>query len=77
MQQVGTNFSSTENPEPLTPRESDVLRLIAAGYSNREIGQALGVSEGAVKNHASAVMSKLGARDRTRAVLRGIELGVL
>jgi DNA-binding NarL/FixJ family response regulator len=77
VQEAGTSFSSTESPEPLTPRESDVLRLIAAGYSNREIGQSLGMSEGAVKNHASAVLSKLGARDRTRAVLRGIELGVL
>jgi DNA-binding NarL/FixJ family response regulator len=77
VQEAGTNFSSTDKPERLTPREADVLRLIAAGYSNREIGEALGMSEGAVKNHASAVLSKLGARDRTRAVLRGIELGIL
>jgi DNA-binding NarL/FixJ family response regulator len=77
VQEAGTSFSSSESPEPLTPRELDILRLIAAGYSNREIGEALGMSEGAVKNHASAVLSKLGARDRTRAVLRGIELGVL
>jgi DNA-binding NarL/FixJ family response regulator len=77
VQKAGTTFSTTQSPEPLTPRESDVLRLIAAGYSNREIGHSLGVSEGAVKNHASAVLSKLGARDRTRAVLRGIELGIL
>jgi DNA-binding NarL/FixJ family response regulator len=77
VQEAGTSFSSTESPEQLTPREADVLRLIAGGYSNREIGQSLGMSEGAVKNHASAVLSKLGARDRTRAVLRGIELGVL
>jgi DNA-binding NarL/FixJ family response regulator len=77
VQEAGTSFSSTESPEQLTPREADVLRLIAAGYSNREIGQSLGMSEGAVKNHASSVLSKLGARDRTRAVLRGIELGVL
>jgi len=77
VQEAGTRFSSTERPEPLTPRELNVLRLIAGGYSNREIGQSLGMSEGAIKNHASAVLSKLGARDRTRAVLRGIELGIL
>jgi DNA-binding NarL/FixJ family response regulator len=77
VQEAGTAFCSIERPEPLTPREADVLRLIAGGYSNREIGQSLGMSEGAVKNHASAVLSKLGARDRTRAVLRGIELGIL
>jgi DNA-binding NarL/FixJ family response regulator len=77
VQEAGTAFSRTESPESLTPREVDVLRLIAAGYSNREIGKSLGMSEGAVKNHASAVLSKLGARDRTRAVLRGIELGVM
>ncbi len=70
-------FPSNDGPERLSPRETDVLRLIAAGYSNREIGEALKLSAGAVKNHASSLMSKLGARDRTRAVLRGIELGLL
>jgi len=77
VRQLGTQFETAQLPEELTPRERDVLRLIAAGYSNREIGLALKMSEGAVKNHASSVFGKLGARDRTRAVLRGIELGVL
>ena len=65
------------NPERLTPRERDVLRLISAGYSNREIAVALTMSEGSVKNHTSSVLSKLGARDRTRAVLRAIERGYI
>jgi DNA-binding NarL/FixJ family response regulator len=76
VRETGTRFSSSEHPEALSPREIDVLRLIAAGYSNREIGEALKLSEGAVKNHASSLMSKLDVRDRTRAVLRGIELGL-
>jgi DNA-binding NarL/FixJ family response regulator len=48
---------------------------MAGGYSNREIAEVLGTSEGTVKNYASSVFSKLGVRDRTRAVLRAIELG--
>lgn len=61
--------------EALTRREIEILRLLAAGYSNREIADALGVQEGTIKNHVSNVLSKLGVRDRTRAVLRAIELG--
>lgn len=73
----GTSFEAASNPDRLTPREVDVLQLIAGGYSNREISDALSMSEGSVKNHTSSILSKLGARDRTRAVLRAIELGYL
>ena len=66
-----------EGPERLTKRELDVLRLIAGGYSNREISDALGTVEGTVKNHASSILAKLGVRDRTRAVLKALELGYL
>jgi len=66
-----------QNLERLTHRELDVLRLIAGGYSNREIAEALGTVEGTVKNHASSILSKLGVRDRTRAVLKALELGFL
>ncbi len=68
-------FEAAELPEPLTPREIDVLRLMASGASNKEIAAALGTAEGTVKNQVSSIMSKLGVRDRTRAVLKGIELG--
>jgi DNA-binding NarL/FixJ family response regulator len=70
-------FDSLEQPDPLTEREIEVVRLMAAGYSNREIAQALGTAEGTIKNHVSNVLSKFGVRDRTRAVLKALESGVL
>jgi DNA-binding NarL/FixJ family response regulator len=70
-------FPSSPLPEPLTAREREVLRLMARGLSNREISLALGTAEGTVKNQASSILSKLGVRDRTRAVLRAVELGYL
>jgi DNA-binding NarL/FixJ family response regulator len=63
--------------EELTTREAEVVGLMAAGYSNREIAQALGVAEGTVKNHVSNVLAKFGVRDRTRAVLKALETGRL
>ncbi|MGH7439883.1 MAG: response regulator [Polyangiaceae bacterium] len=70
-------FDASELPDRLTPRETEVLRLMAGGYSNREIADALGTSEGTVKNQASSVLGKLGVRDRTRAVFKALELGWL
>lgn len=61
--------------EAISTREREVLRLLAAGYSNREIARALFVAEGTVKNHVSNILAKLGVRDRTRAVLKALELG--
>jgi DNA-binding NarL/FixJ family response regulator len=58
--------------EPLTDREREVLRLMAGGYGNREIALALGIAERTAKNHVSAVLAKLGVRDRTRAVLKAL-----
>ncbi len=63
--------------EPLTPRETEVLRLMAAAYTNREIADALGTAEGTVKIHVSNILGKLGARDRTHAVLRSLEMRLL
>ena len=68
-------FDSLDPPDALSPRETEVLRLMAGGYSNREIAEALGTAEGTVKNHASVILSKLGVRDRTRAVLKALEIG--
>lgn len=68
-------FESAANPDPLTPREVEVLRLMAGGLSNREIAEAFGTSEATVKSQVSSVISKLGVRDRIRAVLRALEKG--
>lgn len=64
-------------PEPLSERELDVLKLVSAGLSNREIGNKLGLSEGTVKNYVTSVLQKIGVRDRTQAALRGRELGLI
>jgi DNA-binding NarL/FixJ family response regulator len=63
--------------EMLTSREHEIIRLMTGGYSNREIADALCISEGTVKNHVSNILSKLGVRDRTRAVLKAIEKGLV
>jgi DNA-binding NarL/FixJ family response regulator len=63
--------------EPLTHREIEVIRLVSGGYSNQEIAYALGTAEGTVKNHVSNILGKLAVRDRTRAVLKALELGLL
>ncbi|HEX3474026.1 MAG TPA: response regulator transcription factor [Kofleriaceae bacterium] len=63
--------------ERLTERERDVLRLMAGGYSNREIADVLATAEGTVKNQVSSILAKLGVRDRTRAVLKALETGVI
>lgn len=72
-----SEFESSPMPEPLTPRETEIIRLMAGGYSNREISLALSKSEGTIKNHVSNILAKLGVRDRTRAVLKAIELGAI
>ena len=61
--------------ETLTERETEIVRLMVAGWNNKEIARALDLTEGTVKNHVSRILAKLGVRDRTRAVLRAIELG--
>ena len=67
-------FVSLDQPDPLTERETEILRLMAGGFSNKEIANSLGVAEGTIKNHVSNILSKLGVRDRTRAVLKAFEL---
>jgi DNA-binding NarL/FixJ family response regulator len=71
------SFDALDPPDPLTKRELEVLRLMAGGYSNREIAEALGAAEGTVKAHVSSILSKLGVRDRTRAVLKALDLGYI
>jgi DNA-binding CsgD family transcriptional regulator len=63
--------------EPLTPREHEVLSLVADGLRNREIAERLGITEHTVKFHLAAVFGKLGATSRTDAVRRGFRLGLI
>lgn len=63
--------------DPLSARELEVLRFLAEGRSNKEIGSALAIAEGTVKNHMTNVLGKLGALDRTQAALRARELGLI
>jgi DNA-binding NarL/FixJ family response regulator len=63
--------------DPLSERELGVLRLLAEGCSNKEIGARLNITEGTVKNHMTNVLGKLGVLDRTQAALRAREMGLL
>jgi DNA-binding NarL/FixJ family response regulator len=63
--------------EKLTDREEEILKLLAAGLSNKEIAQQLALSEGTVKNHISAILAKLHANDRTQAVLTALKRGLV
>jgi DNA-binding NarL/FixJ family response regulator len=77
LERMQNDFTSLDRPDPLTERETEILRLMAGGYSNKEIANSLGVAEGTVKNHVSNILSKLGVRDRTRAVLKAFEIGIV
>jgi DNA-binding NarL/FixJ family response regulator len=77
LERTRRDFDALNPPDALTRRELEILRLMAGGYSNREIANALSVAEGTVKNHASTILSKLGVRDRTRAVLKALERGYI
>jgi DNA-binding NarL/FixJ family response regulator len=68
---------SPELAEPLTPREIEVLQLLAEGLSNRLIGERLGISEHTAKFHVNAILGKLGAQGRTDAVMRAARLGLI
>jgi DNA-binding NarL/FixJ family response regulator len=63
--------------DELTPREVDVLRLIAAGNANKQIADQLSIGEASVKSHVANILSKLGANDRAHAVTIGIKRGII
>lgn len=63
--------------EPLSPREIDVLRLIAAGNSNKLIADQLSIGEATAKSHVANILSKLGANDRAHAVTIGLRRGII
>ena len=61
----------------LTPRETEVLMLVARGFGNKEIGDVLGTAPGTVKAHVQSILSKLGAKDRTNAVAIALRRGII
>ena len=63
--------------QPLTPRELEVLKWLALGKTNRGIAEDFVISEGTVKTHVERIMAKLGVSDRTQAVVRALELGII
>jgi DNA-binding NarL/FixJ family response regulator len=63
--------------EALSPRELEILRMIATGATNREIATRLYIAEGTVKNHVTEILGKLGVTDRTQAALKARDLGLL
>jgi DNA-binding NarL/FixJ family response regulator len=64
-------------PDDLTPREIEVLRMLAEGLGNREMASHLGISDHTVKFHISSILDKLGAATRTEAVTMGIRMGII
>jgi LuxR family maltose regulon positive regulatory protein len=74
---VASPLGPSDMPDALSEREIEVLRLVAAGLSNRAIGQGLIISEKTVKTHLSNIMGKLGVGNRTQAVEQARHLGVL
>jgi DNA-binding NarL/FixJ family response regulator len=63
--------------EPLSPRETEILRLVATGASNRDIAEMLVIAEGTVKNHLTNILGKLGVKDRMQAVIKAREFGLI
>ena len=77
---VRARYAYRDQSEPtdtFSEREVAILRLLAGGYSNKEIARAVFLSEGTVKNYVSDILDKLGTRDRTRAVLKAITLRII
>jgi DNA-binding NarL/FixJ family response regulator len=66
-----------ESPEALTDRETEVLRLLAAGQSNKEIARTLSIGEKTVKTHVSSILGKLGVSSRTQAALYAVKIGLV
>jgi DNA-binding NarL/FixJ family response regulator len=74
---LSTNAAADGEVEALTPREAEVLNLIAEGLPNKTIAARLSISEHTVKFHVNAILTKLGAQSRTEAVVRATRLGLI
>lgn len=77
MKQINKGFDISPALEKLSEKEGQILKLIAGGFSNKEIAASIFLAEGTVKNHVSNILSKLNTRDRTRAVLIALNEGII
>ncbi len=77
MKQLNKGFDVTPIIEKLSVKEQQILKLMAGGFSNKEIAGSIFLAEGTVKNHVSSILAKLNTRDRTRAVLIALNQGII
>ena len=77
MKQINKGLADVPVIEDLTEKERQILKLLAGGFSNKEIAKSIFLAEGTVKNHVSNILSKLNTRDRTRAVLIALNQGLI
>ena len=77
MKQLNKGFDVTPIIEKLSLKEQQILKLMAGGFSNKEIAGSIFLAEGTVKNHVSSILAKLNTRDRTRAVLIALNQGII
>ncbi len=75
--EVAAEIAEHATDDALTPREVDVLRLVAGGNANKEIAAQLSLTEETVKGHIRNILAKLGAKDRTHAVALGLKRGII
>ncbi len=75
--EIAAEIAEHATDDALTPREIDVLRLIAGGNANKEIAVRLSLTEETIKGHVKNILSKLGANDRTHAVTIGLKRGII
>jgi len=77
IKQLNKGFKDVVAVDDLTEKEQQILKLVAGGFSNKEIAKSIFLAEGTVKNHVSNILSKLNTRDRTRAVLIALNQGLV
>jgi DNA-binding NarL/FixJ family response regulator len=75
--ELAAELAERSGDDELTPREIDVLKLIAGGNANKEIADQLSIGEASVKSHVANILSKLGAKDRAHAVVVGLQRGII
>jgi len=74
---MASSIPPPKNPEMLTERETEVLRLLAKGLANKEIAQELSIGNRTVKSHISSILAKLGVQSRTQAALHAARIGLV